>query len=697
MNSAIWTAPLVNHLWQSTAVVVVAWLLSAALRKNHARVRYWVWFAASVKFLLPFSLLIAAGEWMRSLVPVPAAQPAVASVMEQMTQPFGQAQFFDVASAPVATHHASYWPAVLVAVWLCGALFFAIRFGLAWVKMNAVKRRARPLALTANVPVLSSHEPIEPGIFGIFRPVLLLPEGIPERLSAEQMRAIVAHEMCHVRRRDNLTFAIHMVVETLFWFHPMVWWIGSRLIEERERACDHAVMQVGSEAQVYAEGILNVCKFYVESPIACVSGVTGSELKQRIVRIMSGKSVRKLNLRQRALLALACVLAVGIPVTSGVVHAAQEKTQGVGATEKGGIAGTWQGTMRNHDGRNFRMVLKIAKDKTAGLSGTLYTINQNGKLIGDAPGDSVRFDGGKLRFVNTFLGTTYEGEMSADGNSISGTIRGYETQDRTNPLVLERATPTTKWTISEPPQQLPKMAADAKPGVEVATVKPAQPGAHIFELTMRGGHLVIKALTVHDLIKFVYPVQKRQITGGLSWMSTERWDIEVKPDIPGSPNQQQMQEIVQKLLAERFGLKVHEEKRKMTAYILSVGKNGPKMTTSADPFPDPNFIIGPGGSLHVRGTTMGYFAQLLQVSILDRPVVDQTGLTGRWDFTLKWTPDESQFADGPWGPPKPAADDPKGSPPLFTAIQEQLDLKLEAQKTQVPVVVIDHVERPSPN
>lgn len=692
-----WTAVLVNHLWQSTAVVVVAWLLAAALRKNHARVRYWVWFAASVKFLLPFSLLIAAGEWLRSLVPVPAAQPAVASVMEQVTQPFGQTQFFDAGSTPIAAHHASYWPLILVMVWLCGALAIAIRFGLAWAKMNAVKRRARPFALAADVPVLSSSAPIEPGVFGVFRPVLLLPEGISERLSAEQMRAIVAHEMCHVRRRDNLTFAIHIVVEMMFWFHPMVWWIGSRLIEEREHACDEAVVQAGSEAQAYAEGILNVCKFYVETPLNCASGVTGSELKQRIVRIMSGQSVRKLDLRRKVLVAVACVLAAGIPVTAGVVHAAQEQTQGAGAAEKSGIEGTWQGTMRIQDGHNFRMVLKIVKEKNGGLSGTLYTINQNGKLIGEARGDSVSFDGGKLRFVIAFPGTTYEGEMSADGNSISGTIRGYETQDRTYPLVLERATPATKWAIPAPPQQLPKMAADAKPGVEVATVKPAQPGAHIFELTMQGTHLVIKAFTVHDLIKFVYPVQKRQITGGPSWMSMERWDIEVKPDIPGSPNQQQMQEIVQKVLAERFALKVHEEKREMTAYVLTVGKNGPKMTKSTDPFPDPNFILGPGEVLHARGTTMGYFTQLLQVSILDRPVVDRTGLTGRWDFTLKWTPDETQFADGPWGSPKPAADDPNGPPPLFTAIQQQLDLKLEAQKTQVPVVVIDHVERPSPN
>jgi bla regulator protein blaR1 len=92
------------------------------------------------------------------------------------------------------------------------------------------------------VPVLCSHSPVEPGIFGVFRPVLLLPEGILERLTPEQLKAIVVHEMCHVRRHDNLTFEFHMFVETLFWFYPPVWWIGARLIEEREIACDEAVL-----------------------------------------------------------------------------------------------------------------------------------------------------------------------------------------------------------------------------------------------------------------------------------------------------------------------------------------------------------------------------------------------------------------------------------------------------------------------
>ena len=91
-------------------------------------------------------------------------------------------------------------------------------------------------------------------MFGVLKPVLLLPEGITDRLTPAQLNAVLAHEMCHVRRRDNLTAAIHMLVEAIFWFYPLVWWIRARLVEERERACDEAVLQSGSDAEVYAEG-----------------------------------------------------------------------------------------------------------------------------------------------------------------------------------------------------------------------------------------------------------------------------------------------------------------------------------------------------------------------------------------------------------------------------------------------------------
>ncbi len=136
---------------------------------------------------------------------------------------------------------------------------------------------------------------------GFFRPVLLLPVGIVERLAPGQLQAVLAHELCHIARRDNLTAAIHMIVEAVFWFHPLVWWISARLMEERERACDEAVLELGSEPQVYAESILKTCEFCVESPLTCVSGVTGADLKKRIVRIMTGHMPNKLSFVRKLL------------------------------------------------------------------------------------------------------------------------------------------------------------------------------------------------------------------------------------------------------------------------------------------------------------------------------------------------------------------------------------------------------------
>ena len=122
--------------------------------------------------------------------------------------------------------------------------------------------------------------------------------------------------------RDNLTFALHMITQAVFWFHPLTWWIGARLIEERERACDEAVLEAGGEAEVYAEGILNVCKFYVESPLACAAGVSGSDLKHRITRIMSSPMTHRLNLTRKLLLGVAGFAAVALPLSLGLVRTA---------------------------------------------------------------------------------------------------------------------------------------------------------------------------------------------------------------------------------------------------------------------------------------------------------------------------------------------------------------------------------------
>ena len=155
--------------------------------------------------------------------------------------------------------------------------------------------------LDAGLPLLASDISLEPGVFGILRPVLLWPRSISERLSDEQIEAIFVHELAHIRRRDNLAAALHMVVQAIFWFHPLVWWVGARLIDERERACDEEVIRQGSEPQVYAESILKTCEFSIESPVACVSGVTGSDLKKRIEQIMRREAGTALNTWKKCL------------------------------------------------------------------------------------------------------------------------------------------------------------------------------------------------------------------------------------------------------------------------------------------------------------------------------------------------------------------------------------------------------------
>ena len=173
---------------------------------------------------------------------------------------------------------------------------------------------------------------MEPGIFGIFHPLMLWPNRLSERLENEHIEGILAHELMHVRRHDNLTAAIHMLVEVVFWFHPLVWWMESRMLEERERACDEAVVQLAGRPEVYAEGLLKACRFCAESPLICVSGITGADLKDRIIRIMTEHLVQKMDLSRKLLLGVAGFASLAIPVAFGLVHAAESRNEGISAT-----------------------------------------------------------------------------------------------------------------------------------------------------------------------------------------------------------------------------------------------------------------------------------------------------------------------------------------------------------------------------
>jgi bla regulator protein BlaR1 len=305
-------ALLTTHLWQSTFFAIAAALLTLAFRRNRAGVRYWLWLSASLKFLVPFAFLTSLGAYLES------SMPAARQVATQIVAFYPIQE--NLPSRPPAPDTFHWIPLAFLAVWLCGfATIALIRFR-SWLPIrNAIRTSTLLRHSSPALEIRISPGLLEPGVVGLLRPTLFLPDGIAERLTSSQLEAVLAHEFCHIRRRDNLFAALHMIVEAIFWFHPLVWWIGARLVEERERACDEEVVRLGNAADVYADAILNVCKLYTESPLACVSGVTGAGIRQRIEAIMSNQRLEGLNLAKKILLASAGVATLTGPVVVGLI------------------------------------------------------------------------------------------------------------------------------------------------------------------------------------------------------------------------------------------------------------------------------------------------------------------------------------------------------------------------------------------
>ncbi|MFZ0820814.1 MAG: M56 family metallopeptidase [Candidatus Acidiferrales bacterium] len=624
-------AELTNHLWQSTVFAAAVALLAAAFRKNRAEVRYWLWFSASVKFLIPFALLLTLGTRLWNALPAakihaPVAASSISAAVVQFTQPFSESfASTPTSSAPFA--HAANWILFsLLVVWVFGFFAIALIRISGWLRIRAAVRASTPIhvqiAAPAAMSVRSSPGLLEPGVIGFFRPVLVLPEGIVKTLTPPQLEAVLAHEQSHIRRRDNLTSALHMLVEAVFWFHPLVWWIGARLVEERERACDEAVLRLGSEPQVYAEGILNVCKSYLESPLRCVSGVTGSDLKKRIRAILTDPVAGDLNLARKTALIFAGMAALTVPIFAGLIGApsirAQSQTQNTAAI--------------SYDFKYDVVSIKPTKSAPPRDEGFIF----------EMPPDGFRVK--NLRLVQ-LLSFAY-GAPSSD-----------------NPAGFR---PDQFWYIPD-------------------------------------------------------------------WANSARFDVEAKMDASVAdalnklnPDQRKIARahMLQALLADRFKLVLHRETRNLPIYLLVIAKNGPKLKeppsgetypTIGDPdHPNPNLprtmagMMGMGGGsegtlkITSYGAPFPNFAKMLSGPLWHN-IVDKTGLTGKYDFTLQWTPDGASApaaggGDGAQsGTGVPSVSEPSSWPSIFTAIQQQLGLKLEPAKGPVEIIVIDHVERPSGN
>jgi uncharacterized protein (TIGR03435 family) len=323
-----------NHLWQSTMCVAVAALVTLALRNNGAHVRHAVWLVASLKFLVPFSLLTGLGgalsAWGAPATSAPDASRAFAAArdvsvaVDRVAQPFAGDMVTASSLSVSASDGLASIATVLLAIWTIGFLAVVAMRVRGWRRVRAAIRSSVPLELPGPYPARSVQGLLEPGVVGIWRPVLLLPAGIDRHLSPVQLRAVLEHEWCHIRRRDNLTSALHMLVEAVCWFHPLVWWVGARLVDERERACDEQVLRACGEPEAYAESILNVCKLYVESPLACVSGVSGSDLKKRVTAIMAGRVGAQLTMVRQCVLALTAMVILSAPMLAAMVGGAQQ-------------------------------------------------------------------------------------------------------------------------------------------------------------------------------------------------------------------------------------------------------------------------------------------------------------------------------------------------------------------------------------
>jgi uncharacterized protein (TIGR03435 family) len=358
------------------------------------------------------------------------------------------------------------------------------------------------------------------------------------------------------------------------------------------------------------------------------------------------------------------------------------------------ITGSWQGKLQlpgngGQPGQTLRIVLKISRTPDGAWTALNYSIDQGSQ---PASTSGVTLQGRTFKYSIPSYGASYEGQLSSDGNSIAGKWAGTMTLD------FARATRETAWEIPAAPEPLKPMT-EPNPSFEVATIKPSDPDKPGKYFRVAGRTYSTHGTSLLDLIQVAYGLNPQQIAAPQSWVHDDPFDLTGTPDAAGEPNGKQWLLMMQKLLADRFGLVVHHEQQERSVYVLSLAKGGPKnLVANESHAPLPccmEFLPVPGGLLlPPRNATMGEFAQMMQQVVLDRPMVDQTGIVGNFDFQLKFMPNESQFNGHP---PSVPQTDAEPAPDLAEALQQQLGLKLTKERIPTDVLVVDHVQKPSPN
>jgi bla regulator protein BlaR1 len=319
---------LIDHLWQSTLFCVAVGSITLMLRANGAAVRHALWMLASLKFLVPFSALYVVGA--AAGLPTPVESPPLLFVMA--------APVVSPAATLAAAPDYSAVGVGLFVAWFIGAAVVAARWFAGWRAANSLMRATRP-APGSPPDARVTDADVEPSVARVFDPVVLLPAALLGRLEPAQLRAVLAHERAHIARHDVLKDHAHRLVATLFWFHPLVWWIGRRLVDERERACDEAVLAHGHDPADYADGILAVCRHCAATPrIAYAgSGALAGDLTTRIRHILCDAPPAAVGLVKSLALLVGTMAAATVPLFAGALDGDAHR-RSLAATQAGQLA-----------------------------------------------------------------------------------------------------------------------------------------------------------------------------------------------------------------------------------------------------------------------------------------------------------------------------------------------------------------------
>jgi uncharacterized protein (TIGR03435 family) len=455
-------------------------------------------------------------------------------------------------------------------------------------------------------------------------------------LTPAQLAAVISHELCHIRRRDNLTAVLHMTVETIFWFHPLVWWIGARLVDERERACDEHVLRTIDAPHVYAEGILGVCKRYLDSPIACASGVSGGALRKRLEAIVVNRVGRQLSLTRRVVLTAAAAAALVLPLVAGMAPASLQATS-------------------QEQARKFDVASVKPCEQQPVPPG------------GRSGGGNGSFSPGRAHLncfvVRNLIDQAYVHNRVNDPDDPLYAWTGLEgiLGARPDGTGAQRIRGGPSWVYSD------KYTIEAT----ASGLDPSQP-----RNADRGVMLgpMLRAL-LEDRFKLKVHQDVEEVP---MWaLTVAKGGLKVKPItdegcVTLDPAKDRMPTMDEEIAIMRGGGKP------VCGHGVIGGKNGPNE------------------ALALGRQTMKGVARMLSVHT-DRMILDKTGVEGRFNLYLEFAADD-RFRDPLFFKPRGAeAAGPPTAPNVFTALQEQWGLKLEPAKGPRGFIVIDRIERPAPD